>query len=305
MPKIYNTVDRKNTALQFKERMPMIKTNVSLDVSGGGKAPIVHVKKGDTASRIIVFSLCSGSSPVTLDPSTDTATVNAALGGKSYIAACTVSDGRAILALPSSFTSEAGRSECELCICSADADKREVLYTPTFYLDIADNLDSSTAIEAEDRYTGLSALVTAGAQNAQKAENAAAAAQEAATLATQKVDSLPDVYSKSETRALIGERSACAGLFDRTSPVSSVENHDRITFWRDSVGREACITVESAAVFAARYISDHKSINAANVSFTPDGTSLVSTDASAAILELSEKVTALEARIAALENPGA
>ena len=124
-------------------------------------------------------------------------------------------------------------------------------------------------------------------------------------LRPEKVDSLPDVYSKSETRALIGERSACAGLFDRTFPVSSVENHDRITFWRDSVGREACITVESAAVFAAKYISDHKSINAANVSFTPDGTSLVSTDASAAILELSEKVTALEARIAALENPGA
>ena len=152
-----------------------LRTELNLSVSGGGKAPIVHVKKGDTASRLIVFSLCSGSSPVTLDPSTDTATVNAALGGKSYIAACTVSDGRANLALPSSFTSEAGRAECELCICSADADKREVLYTPTFYLDIADNLDSSTAIEAEDRYTGLSALVTAGAQNAQKAENAAAA----------------------------------------------------------------------------------------------------------------------------------
>ena len=283
----------------------MIKTNVSLDVSGGGKAPIVHVKKGDTASRLIVFSLCSGSSPVTLDPSTDTATVNAALGGKSYIAACTVSEGCAVLVLPSSLTSEAGKAECELCICSADKDKREVLYTPTFCLDIADNLDSSAAIEAEDRYTGLSALVTGGAQNAEKAENAAIAAQAAAALAVQKVNSLPEVYSKAETRALLGERSACAGIFDRSLSASSVENSDRITLWRSSAGVEACITASNAAVFAVEYINNHKLIDAADVSFTSGGTSLVSTDASAAILELSEKVAVLEARIAALESPEA
>lgn len=283
----------------------MIKTNISLDVSGCGNAPVLHVKKGDAASRLIVFSLCSGSSPVVLDPSTDTATVNAALGGKSYIAACTVSDGCALMTLPSSLTSEAGTAECELCICSADADRREVLYSPTFCLDIADNLDSSTAIEAEDRYTGLSALVTAGTQNAEKAESAAAAAQAAAAIAAQKVDSLPEVYSKSETRALLGERSACAGIFDKSLPAASVENADRITIWRNSTGVDACITAANAAVFAAAYISVHKLIDAAAVSFTPGGTSLASTDAKAAILELSEKIAALERRIAALESPGA
>ncbi|MGM9635957.1 MAG: BppU family phage baseplate upper protein [Candidatus Avispirillum sp.] len=274
----------------------MVITNISLDVSGASAAPVIRAKKGDSSSRTLIISLCSGTAPVFLDPSDTTVTLTGKLKSSSCFAYCTIENGSAVYTLENSFTSEAGRVMCELSVYKSSGSDVKVLYSPTFILDVSDNLDCTDAIEADDRYTGLSALVTSASACAARAESAE-------SLAEEKYNAMPDsIYSKAETDAMLAAKTSRPDTLSSILTHQTLANNDRITVCRDKDKEELYTTMGYLLNYFVVRMESGKLIAAESIFFDNENSELESTDVYAAIEELLAKINALSSRIAVLEE---
>ena len=274
----------------------MVITNISLDVSGASAAPVIRAKKGDSSSRTLIISLYSGTAPVFLDPSDTTVTLTGKLKSSSCFAYCTVENGSAVYTLENSFTSEAGKVMCELSVYKSSGSDVKVLYSPTFILDVSDNLDCTDAVEADDRYTGLSALVTSASACAQRAESAAA-------LAEKKCNSIPDsVYSQSETDALLENKATRADADISPISFSAVENDDRMLLYHIKNSSERYINMGNLFAYIISRIDAAAIIDSRSVIFDNENSELVSANVQEVVEELLSKIKSLESRVTALEE---
>ena len=274
----------------------MVITNISLDVSGASAAPVIRAKKGDSSSRTLIISLCSGTVPVLLDPSDTTVILTGKLKSSSCLAYCTIENGSAVYTLENSFTSEAGRVMCELSVYKSTGNDVKVLYSPTFILDVSDNLDCTEALEADDRYTGLSALVTSASASAERAETAAALAEE-------KCNSMPDsIYSQDETDALLKNKATRADAGISVISFSAVENNDRMLLYHLKDGSERYISMGGLFAYILSRIDASPIIDSRSVIFDNENTELESVTVQTVLEEMLSKFNSLASRVTALEE---
>lgn len=274
----------------------MVITNISLDVSGASAAPVIRAKKGDSSSRTLIISLCSGTVPVLLDPSDTTVILTGKLKSSSCLAYCTIENGSAVYTLENSFTSEAGRVMCELSVYKSTGNDVKVLYSPTFILDVSDNLDCTEALEADDRYTGLSALVTSASASAERAETAAALAEE-------KCNSMPNsIYSQDETDALLKNKATRADAGISVISFSAVENNDRMLLYHLKDGSERYISMGGLFAYILSRIDASPIIDSRSVIFDNENTELESVTVQTVLEEMLSKFNSLASRVTALEE---
>lgn len=274
----------------------MVITNISLDVSCASPAPVIRAKKGDSSSRTLIISLCSGTVPVLLDPSDTTVILTGKLKSSSCLAYCTIENGSAVYTLENSFTSEAGRVMCELSVYKSTGNDVKVLYSPTFILDVSDNLDCTEALEADDRYTGLSALVTSASASAERAETAAALAEE-------KCNSMPDcIYSQDETDALLKNKATRADAGISVISFSAVENNDRMLLYHLKDGSERYISMGGLFAYILSRIDASPIIDSRSVIFDNENTELESVTVQTVLEEMLSKFNSLASRVTALEE---
>lgn len=274
----------------------MVITNISLDVSCASPAPVIRAKKGDSSSRTLIISLCSGTVPVLLDPSDTTVILTGKLKSSSCLAYCTIENGSAVYTLENSFTSEAGRVMCELSVYKSTGNDVKVLYSPTFILDVSDNLDCTEALEADDRYTGLSALVTSASASAERAETAAALAEE-------KCNSMPNsIYSQDETDALLKNKATRADAGISVISFSAVENNDRMLLYHLKDGSERYISMGGLFAYILSRIDASPIIDSRSVIFDNENTELESVTVQTVLEEMLSKFNSLASRVTALEE---
>lgn len=208
----------------------MVKNTIRLDFSAD--TPVLHVKKGDSGARRLVFLLTDGGEPVNLDGDSVTTVMRARQGSSVYMTNCSMENGCPVCRLKGDYTQTPGELQCELTVYKGSGDDKKVLYSPTFILSVEDNLYSDSQVEADDRFSALGELVNeASASAAQAAASAEQCSSKAdISYVDGRFDALDPYYSKTETDEMLAKKAAAPEQIQSSRRLrgSAISNEDRI-----------------------------------------------------------------------------
>lgn len=119
--------------------MEVLYTDLSLDFADNRTLKTIKIKQHDSEGQVIRISLFYNGQRVNIDSSTDTATLNASVGGTvtAYNAECGIVNNQVRVVIDEDLTTVAGTEHCEIkvsYILGTAGDPPSVIHTATFDL---------------------------------------------------------------------------------------------------------------------------------------------------------------------------